>query len=42
MLGPGLGELVGRMIQGATTGADRETLAYLSPSREFKGQEKLK
>jgi sarcosine oxidase subunit beta len=42
MLGPGLGELVGRMIQGATTGADRETLAYLSPYREFKGQEKLK
>jgi sarcosine oxidase subunit beta len=42
MLGPGLGELVGRMIQGATTGADRETLAYLSPYREFRGQEKLK
>jgi sarcosine oxidase subunit beta len=42
MLGPGLGELIERMIRGATTGADRETLAYLSPYREFKGQEKLK
>jgi len=42
MLGPGLGELIGRMIQGKTSENDRETLTYLSPYREFKGQEKLK
>jgi sarcosine oxidase subunit beta len=42
MLGPGLGELIGRMIQGKTGENDRETLTYLSPYREFKGQEKLK
>jgi sarcosine oxidase subunit beta len=42
MLGPGLGELLARMVQGTTDAADRETLTYLSPYREFKGQEKLK
>jgi sarcosine oxidase subunit beta len=42
MLGPGVGELIGRMILGKTTEDDRETLTYLSPYREFKGQEKLK
>jgi sarcosine oxidase subunit beta len=42
MLGPGLGELIGRMIQGKTSEDDRETLTYLSPYREFKGQERLK
>jgi sarcosine oxidase subunit beta len=42
MLGPGTGELIGRMVQGKTTAEDRETLTYLSPYREFKGQEKLK
>jgi sarcosine oxidase, subunit beta len=42
MLGPGLGELIARMIQGTTSVDDRETLTYLSPYREFKGQEKLK
>ncbi len=42
MLGPGLGELISRMVQGSTDGGDRETLTYLSPYREFKGQEKLK
>jgi len=42
MLGPGVGELIGRMVRGATTADDRETLTYLSPYREFKGQEKLK
>lgn len=41
MLGPGLGELIARIIQGTTTEDDRETLTYLSPYREFKGQEKL-
>jgi sarcosine oxidase subunit beta len=42
MLGPGLGELMTRMVLGTTTENDRETLSYLSPYREFKGQEKLK
>ena len=42
MLGPGLGELITRMVLGTTTEEDRETLSYLSPYREFKGQEKLK
>lgn len=42
MLGPGLGELIDRMARGVTTADDRETLTYLSPYREFKGQEKLK
>jgi sarcosine oxidase subunit beta len=42
MLGPGLGELITRMIQGKSSEDDRETLTYLSPYREFKGQEKLK
>ena len=42
MLGPGLGELITRMVLGTTTEEDRETLSYLSPYREFVGQEKLK
>ena len=42
MLGPGLGELLARMVLGRTDEGDRETLSYLSPYREFKGQEKLK
>jgi len=42
MLGPGLGELFTRMVQGQITDDDRETLAILSPYREFKGMEKLK
>jgi sarcosine oxidase subunit beta len=42
MLGPGLGELLARMVQGRTTPDDAETLAILSPYREFKGMEKLK
>jgi sarcosine oxidase subunit beta len=42
MLGPGLGELIARMVQGKTTEDDRETLTYLSPYRAFKGMEKLK
>ena len=41
MLGPGVGELVGRRVRGTTTADDRDTLTYLSPYREFKGQEKL-
>ncbi len=42
MLGPGLGELLTRMVLGQTTPEDAETLAILSPYREFKGMEKLK
>ncbi len=42
MIGPGLGELIGRLVLGAATEDDRETLTYLSPYREFKGQERLK
>jgi len=42
MIGPGLGELIARMVLSTTTADDRETLTYLSPYREFKGQEKLK
>jgi sarcosine oxidase, subunit beta len=42
MLGPGLGELLCRMVLGALTPDDRETLAILSPYRQFQGQEKLK
>ena len=42
MLGPGLGELLTRMVLRSADEGDRETLSYLSPYREFKGQEKLK
>jgi sarcosine oxidase subunit beta len=42
MLGPGLGELMARMVQRRLTRDDEETLAILSPYREFKGMEKLK
>jgi len=42
MLGPGLGELLARMVLKKTTADDEETLSYLSPYRSFTGQEKLK
>ncbi len=42
MLGPGLGELLARMVSGDVTPDDQEVLAILSPYREFKGQEKLR
>jgi sarcosine oxidase subunit beta len=42
MLGPGLGELLTRLVQGKLTNEDTDTLSYFSPYREFKGQEKLK
>lgn len=42
MLGPGVAELLVRMIQQALTEKDQEILSYLSPYREFAGQEKLK
>jgi sarcosine oxidase subunit beta len=42
MLGPGLGELLARMVAATPLPEDAVTLPYLSPYREFKGQEKLK
>lgn len=43
MLGPGIGELLARMITGSELSReDREILDILSPYREFKGQEALK
>ena len=42
MLGPGLGELLARMVQDDLEPEDLEVLADLSPYREFVGQEKLK
>ena len=42
MLGPGLGELMARLVQDDLEPEDREVLAALSPYREFVGQEKLK
>ena len=42
MLGPGMGELLTRMVANCLTPEDDEVLAILSPYREFKGQEKLK
>jgi len=42
MLGPGLGELLARVVANNLTSEDREVLQIMSPYREFKGQEKLK
>jgi sarcosine oxidase subunit beta len=42
MLGPGLGELLSRIVQNKLADHDDETLKYLSPCRQFAGQEKLK
>ncbi len=42
MLGPGVGELLSRMVQGRPEEEDHLVLKYLSPYREFAGQEKLK
>ena len=42
MLGPGVGELLVRIVQNSLTAQDTEILTYLSPYREFAGQEKLK
>jgi len=41
MLGPGVGELIVRIVQKELTPQDEEVLSYLSPYREFKGREKL-
>ncbi|MGC9530223.1 MAG: NAD(P)/FAD-dependent oxidoreductase [Candidatus Bipolaricaulaceae bacterium] len=42
MLGPGLGELLARMVTGTPTTEDREILEILSPYRQFARQEALK
>ncbi len=42
MLGPGLAELLVRMIQGKLDPSDQEILNILSPQRQFAGQEMLK
>ncbi len=42
MLGPGLGELLVRMVQDHLTEEDRQTLTYIAPDRQFGGQELLK
>ena len=42
MLGPGIGELVARMITGKTTDNDAVILEEFSPYRQFAGQEALK
>ena len=41
MLGPGLGELLARLVQGRLSDEDKDTLSYFSPYRNFQGQEKL-
>jgi sarcosine oxidase subunit beta len=42
MLGPGVGELLARMVMDDLSESDAEILSLLSPYREFAGQEKLK
>ena len=42
MLGPGLGELLSRVVCGQETSQDRGILEKLSPYRKFAGTEKLK
>ncbi len=42
MLGPGLAELLARMVKHTLTESDHEILQILSPYRQFAGQEKLK
>jgi sarcosine oxidase subunit beta len=42
MLGPGVGELVTRLVEKCQNSADQEILAQLSPYRKFQGQETLK
>lgn len=42
MLGPGVGELLVRFVNNSLTTEDHEILPYLSPERDFSGQELLK
>ena len=41
MLGPGVGEMLVRMVLKAQTAKDDDILSYVNPYREFKGMEKL-
>ncbi len=41
MLGPGVGELLVRIVRDTLTPQDAEILAYVSPYREFAGRERL-
>jgi sarcosine oxidase subunit beta len=42
MLGPGIGELLTRMVSGSEEPEDQIVLDTLSPYRQFTGQELLK
>jgi sarcosine oxidase subunit beta len=42
MLGPGLGELLARLVRKTLSEEDRQTLTYFSPYREFRAMEQLK
>jgi sarcosine oxidase subunit beta len=42
MLGPGVGQVVARMIRGKTTEQDKIILEGFDPYRKFGGQETLK
>jgi sarcosine oxidase, subunit beta len=42
MFGPGVGELIARMVREETTAEDADTLRALSPQRSFVGQEALR
>ncbi len=42
MLGPGLGELLARVVTGNAVDSDQQILAMFSPYRNFSGQEQLK
>jgi len=42
MLGPGVGALLARLVEGILTPEDEEILEELTPYREFGGEEKLK
>ncbi|HYG58124.1 MAG TPA: FAD-binding oxidoreductase [Symbiobacteriaceae bacterium] len=42
MLGPGVGDLLTRVVLGQVTPADQEVLRILSPDRTFAGMERLK
>ncbi|MCX7683408.1 MAG: FAD-binding oxidoreductase [Anaerolineae bacterium] len=42
MLGPGVGALLARLVEGSLTPEDKEVLEELTPYRQFGGEEKLK
>ena len=42
MLGPGLGEIIARMVLGKTNKTDKMILETFSPYRDFHGEEALK